>query len=179
MLSFVDAPYALYAHRITLRPPQHSDTQAITQLANNPKIAAMTATIPHPYPLSAAMEWVKAVAIQRQNGQTLAYLICNRNNENVMGVISLKTLSDGATNLAYWLGEPYWGCGFCTEAGHLILKLAKQLNLTKIVAKHLDTNQPSKKVLLRLGFKEIRTEKSNHRGEEMCFVCYELSVDSD
>ena len=73
-------------------------------------------------------------------------------------------------NLAYWLGEHYWGQGVCSEAGHRLLGMAKDLEIRPIIAKHLVGNDPSQKVILRLGFQPMGQEVHNHRGQDHTFL---------
>ena len=169
-----DLPLILQTERIILRPPQIADAPVIASLAHNPKIAAMTATIPYPYPLSAAQGWIEQIREMRQQGLVAAYLICRQSDEQVMGVISLKIIKTDEVNLAYWLGERYWGQGFCSEAGHLLLNVARNMEIKPIIAKHLVGNEPSKKVILRLGFQMTGQEVHTHRGQEHTFNAYTL-----
>ena len=182
-------PHTLYTPRLKLRVPTFDDVSTITKLAHNPKIATMTATLPYPYSVSAAVDWVETIAKQHLAGTNRVYLICRlhstdsldliheskqSNHEEVMGAINLRLLRSGEFNLAYWLGEPYWGQGFCTEAGQAVLKMAHRFNFTPIIAKHLVENLASKKVLIRLGFKYTGSEFSEHRNETQQFSSYQL-----
>ena len=190
MPALIEAPQVLHTQRLLLRPPQSNDAPIIADLAHNPKIAYMTATIPYPYPRSAAEEWIQRVNQLRPQGTLLVYLICKRDDQKPMGAISLREFTNGDLNLAYWLGEPYWGHGFCTEAGRLVLDMAfNQLKVPKVVAKHLAINDPSKRVILRLGFQKVGTEISEIRSEDMTdpennehsketlAICYEIHRD--
>lgn len=178
MSTLSDLPQVLQTERLKLRPPQVTDAPVIASLAHNPKIAAMTATIPYPYPLSAAQEWIEHVEDSRQRGLVAAYLICRQSDEQVMGVISLRVMTTNEVNLAYWLGEPYWGQGFCSEAAHTLLNMAKTQKIGLIIAKHLAGNTPSQAVIRRLGFQMIGQEAHNHRGQDHTFIAYTLTGQS-
>ena len=151
MSFFLKASKRIQTSRLILRFPTIEDATSITHMINNPKIASMTGTIPHPYSDSIALDWIYRVTTQRHDGSNLAYLICHQKSTKVIGVISLRLLNTEQLNLGYWLGEPYWGSGFCTEAGHALIEMVKLHTDLPIVAKHLVENQPSKKVLIRLG----------------------------
>jgi len=172
MSNLSQTPSVLYTDRLLLRSPEAADAKAIQTLIHNPKIAEMTATIPYPYPLSAAKEWIKHVSLMRAEGLIAAYLICHRECREIMGVISLKRLSNMDINIAYWLGEAYWGNGVCTEAGKKILAMAEGLKISPVIARHLKGNEGSRGVLLKLGFKELGEEIMNHRGSDASFICY-------
>lgn len=162
--------------RLQLRLPQTQDVEPITQLANNPKIAEMTASIPSPYSSLDAQNWIEHVHQNHQQGTLLAYVICHRFSTQVMGAISLRELKTGELNLGYWLGEPYWGFGFCTEAGQALIHVANTLHLSPITARHLEFNQPSQNVLLRLGFQKQGKEEWVHRGQSKTFLYYTLPL---
>jgi [ribosomal protein S5]-alanine N-acetyltransferase len=55
--------------------------------------------------------------------------------------------------LGYWLGKPYWGQGFATEAGHAVLGWFGALRPdARVKASHFEDNPASGKVLRKLGF---------------------------
>lgn len=61
------------------------------------------------------------------------------------------TANDG--NLGYWLGVPFWGKGYCTEASLALVEFAfKHLQLPMLYARHLPENSPSGSVILKSGF---------------------------
>jgi len=165
-----------HTERLLLRVPQPSDAQDVWRLADNPKVAAMIGTIPSPYPLSAATGWIERVTERRQKGELLAYVICEREAGTLMGVISLNEIRDQTANLAYWLGEPYWGHGYATEAAHQMVRVAfDHLQLDGLTALHLDHNRPSGTILQRIGFHFTHELQREHRGVEHNFRCYALS----
>ena len=169
-------PQSTRTERLTLRTPQAADAEDIYRLADNPRIAHMTGTIPSPYPREAADAWIAHVARQRTQGTALAYAICARGTGTLMGVIGLTQLHDHTANLAYWLGEPYWGQGLCTEAGRAMVEVAfGPLQRQRLMALHLDHNVPSGQVLQKLGFRFTHEVQRLHRGAPRNFRCYALS----
>ena len=56
--------------------------------------------------------------------------------------------------LGYWLGPPYWGLGYATEAAREILRYGFQdLSLHRIFASHFKHNTASGRILLKLGMR--------------------------
>lgn len=57
-----------------------------------------------------------------------------------------------AADIGYWIGAPYWGNGYATEAGHAIIERARQLGVETIILKYFDGNDASRRVSEKLGF---------------------------
>jgi [ribosomal protein S5]-alanine N-acetyltransferase len=54
--------------------------------------------------------------------------------------------------LGYWIGKPYWGRGFCTEAARAVLRYAfTELGLNRVHAYHFHHNPASGRVLQKIG----------------------------
>ncbi len=71
-------------------------------------------------------------------------------------------------DLGYWLGEPFWGRGFVTEAIGLITHLAfTRLGATSLCAWVFVGNDPSRRALEKNGFTHVRTvlARVRHRGK--------------
>jgi RimJ/RimL family protein N-acetyltransferase len=55
--------------------------------------------------------------------------------------------------IGYWLGRPYWGRGFATEAVLGLLAWIKGARLAKaVISGHFDDNNASGRVLQKAGF---------------------------
>lgn len=55
--------------------------------------------------------------------------------------------------IGYWLGEPFWGNGYATQAVKLLTRFAfEDLNLIRIFAGVFESNLPSMKVLEKAGY---------------------------
>ena len=53
--------------------------------------------------------------------------------------------------LGYWVGKPYWGKGFCTEAAQAVLAYAfNELALIRVYARYLARNPASGRVMQKL-----------------------------
>ena len=76
----------------------------------------------------------------------------------LVGGISLNSIERGIAQmgtLGYWMGMPYAGNGYMTEAAGLVCDFAfKGLQLHRLQASCLPTNEPSINLLRRLGFEE-------------------------
>src|ERR1700689_1117532 len=105
-----DVP-GLATARLGLRAPRRSDAKAIAALANDRRIAANTARIPHPYVVEDAEQFIAAVN-KREGEACFAVTL----EGALIGVCSVDLREDGP-EMGYWLGVPHWGRGFAPEAG--------------------------------------------------------------
>jgi [ribosomal protein S5]-alanine N-acetyltransferase len=56
--------------------------------------------------------------------------------------------------MGYWIGVPYWGRGYCTEAaGALLAHAFGPLGLHRVHATHLTRNPASGRVMQKLGMR--------------------------
>jgi RimJ/RimL family protein N-acetyltransferase len=86
----------------------------------------------------------------------------------MMGSMDLSIESDRVgASLGYWLGEPYWGFGYATEAARAMVGFAfDNLKLRQVTANALRDNFRSMRVLEKAGLSYIedRLEDSVERG---------------
>ncbi|WP_062269693.1 GNAT family N-acetyltransferase [Endozoicomonas arenosclerae] len=140
--------------RLLLRAFTLEDSLRVKELAGEKEVARMTENIPHPYPDGLAEEWIGRHEILRENQQAFVFAITLQSNGELLGTVSLFNVSHTDAELGFWLGLPYWGHGYCSEAGQvLIAKGFEQLQLSQIRARTLTRNKRSEKVLLKLGFR--------------------------
>jgi RimJ/RimL family protein N-acetyltransferase len=153
--------------RLILRPPAAGDVQAITRLAGDLAIARMTTRMPHPYAEADARQFVTLVA--RQDGARERTFTIERSGEGPMGAIGFhRPASGGPIELGYWIGRPYWGRGYATEAVAGALPWASQDWGRKAIASgHFADNAASANVLIKSGFLytgEVQMRHSRARG---------------
>ena len=56
--------------------------------------------------------------------------------------------------MGYWIGTPYWGCGFATEATAAVVRYGfEELQLNRVHAAHFALNPASGRVLEKLGMR--------------------------
>ena len=97
-----------------------------------------------------------------RQGKGYAFMIFLRNEDGkpniLIGGITLSEVQRGIAQkgtLGYWMGEPYAGRGYMTEAAALVCDFAlDKLKLNRIEASCMPQNEPSKSLLRRIGFEE-------------------------
>jgi RimJ/RimL family protein N-acetyltransferase len=138
----------LETERLTLRAPRLEDAKAVAQLANDRRIAENTARIPHPYSLADAEKFIGSV---NQADSEIAFLITRE--KAVLGACGIRMSESEPPELGYWLGVPFWGHGYATEAVRAVIDHAfADLDYEALGAGARVTNPASRRVLEKCGF---------------------------
>jgi RimJ/RimL family protein N-acetyltransferase len=143
----------LTTDRLLLRPFTLDDAPAVQQLAGAIEIAEMTASIPHPYEDGMAETWIRGQKDRYARGEVANFAIVLRGKGRLIGSIGLRIESSHErAALGYWVGKPYWGHGYCTEAARAVLRYGfENLDLHRIYATHFARNPASGRVMQKLG----------------------------
>jgi len=138
----------LETKRLALRAPRLEDAKTVTALANDRRIAENVARIPHPYKVSDAEGFIAGA---NKAGGEAVFLITLR-DETIIGACGILN-QEQAPELGYWLGVPFWGKGFATEALHAVIDYAfTDLEHQSLQAGARVTNPASRRVLEKCGF---------------------------
>lgn len=139
--------------RLRLRPFAPADAPDVRRLAGVREVAETTARIPHPYPEGAAEAWIATHGAEWTARRQLVLAITPRETGELAGAVGLSLQPEHESGeLGYWLGVPYWGHGFATEAAAALVDFAfRRLALHRVQARHFARNRASGRVLLRAG----------------------------
>lgn len=142
--------------RLILRLFQKADAETVTTLCNNYNIYKSTLYLPYPYHINDALTWMETHYDNFIADKLYEFAITDKKTGEVLGAISLsnnKSFEHG--ELAYWIGEPYWGKGYATEASKALLQFAfKEIKLNKVFARYFSSNIASGKVMEKIGMKQ-------------------------
>jgi RimJ/RimL family protein N-acetyltransferase len=137
--------------RLILRAPDAGDVGAITRLCGDFGIAGMTSRMPHPYAETDARRFVDLVA--RQDGARERTFAIEAPGEGLIGCLGFHKAAGAALEFGYWIGRPWWGRGFATEAAAGALHWASQdWGRRAIASGHFAGNSASANVLIKSGF---------------------------
>ena len=139
--------------RLALRPFEAADARRIAYLAGEYDVARMCGRVPSPYPLAHAREWIAGHDRLRQRGQEYPFAITLA-RDGLIGSCGVTRMPGvEAWEIGYWLGMPYWGQGFASEAAHAVMDWAGvELDATAFTAGNFFDNPASGGVLRKLGF---------------------------
>ena len=143
----------IVTRRLHLRRPVMADAPEMARLADDPALARMMARLPHPYTIEHAHAFLENVAGE------MVFAVTDRDGGAFLGLCGLRTIArPRAVDLGYWIGQPHWGQGFCTEAVQAVVDLAfTRLDIDLVSANCRVINLASRRVLEKCGFQQRGT----------------------
>lgn len=147
------APQELRTRRLLLRSIERDDLPAIVSLAGAREIATTTANIPHPYTETDAQSFLAHAEDDFRAGRSVTFVVTLLQGGELSGAVGLViTSAQESAELGYWIGLPYWGQGFATEAATSAVAFGfETLRLNRIQASHFAGNTASQRVLEKIG----------------------------
>jgi RimJ/RimL family protein N-acetyltransferase len=143
----------LQTPRLVLRSFRSADAPEVQRLAGHPEIADAT-LLPHPYPDGTAEAWITRQEDDAAAAHGFNFAIERADDAVLLGSIGLEIGAVGnQAKLGYWIGRPYWGEQYATEAGRAVIAYGfGVLALERIWAPRFRWNKASARVLDKLGF---------------------------
>ena len=150
-MSVIEEKPVIETQRLTLRVPALADIERVAAFCVDHDVARMTTRMPSPYTRSHAENFVARCGTQdRRRDNTFAIEL---GEEGLIGVIGLFTNPDGTVEMGYWIGRPYWGRGYATEAARGALDWVRsRWSKRYVTAGHFADNAASGRVLVKAGF---------------------------
>jgi len=160
-------PETLRTDRLILRPLADGDAKAMAEVLSDWDVVKWLAVVPWPYSLADARAFIAAAApdgeLGRAGERTWA-LALEAEPDRLVGVVGL------GAELGYWLDRAAWGRGLMTEAARAILASRFEDDpATPVLSGYFDGNEPSARVLAKLGFVEegVAPRPCIARGEDV------------
>jgi RimJ/RimL family protein N-acetyltransferase len=140
--------------RLVLRPFRSADAPLVQQYASAVEVASTTLNIPHPYDIGMAEAWIATQGPSWERKQSAVFAISDRTSA-LVGAIGLQLqLEHRRGEIGYWIGVPFWGQGYATEAALAVVQFGfESLELRRIHAAHLIRNPASARVLIKAGMR--------------------------
>ncbi len=142
----------LTTERLVLRPFALDDADVVQRLAGAYEVALNT-SIPHPYPEGGAAAWIGGHQLRFDQGEEVHFAVTLRQGGQLIGAMGLTVEAfHRRGTLGYWIGVPYWGQGYATEAGRAVVAYGfREHSLLRIMATHYARNPASGRVMQKLG----------------------------
>jgi RimJ/RimL family protein N-acetyltransferase len=147
--------------RLLLRRFSDSDIPDLVRLAGAREVAATTARIPHPYREADARHFLDLQRSDKSFGYAFAITLLS--SGELCGAVGLHPAPDQPrAELGYWIGVPYWGNGYATEAAQAVIAFGfAKLSLHRIFAGYFSGNEASRRILEKLGMKHEGTSREH------------------
>ena len=167
---------SILTERLIIRPWDDLDGDELFELAKDPEIGKRCGWEPHKHMRDTM--FVLHNFLEKDG----TYAICLQNND-VIGSVGLNfkedtelANKDDECELGYWIGKPYWGRGYATEACCAIIAYAfDNLGVSTIWCSCFDDNKKSEKVIKKLGFEfcyakehKFKTDTSDKKTNVYC-----------
>lgn len=159
-----DIDYQLQTSRLLLRPPTVADTDGLWPLVSDERLTTFLAWEPH----QSADETARMISALNEAQRTASGFHWVALHENaIVGLVSLidvrwrhRSWIMNRAELAYWVGVPYQGKGFATEAAQAVAGFGiEKLQLHKIRVYHAADNPASGRTITKLGFRLVGEER--------------------
>ena len=138
----------LETERLVLRPFRNDDADEFARLSGDWAVASMTSDIPYPFSPAQAVGWLRPVRGEVRFGIEL--------EGRIIGGVGFYRRPSGVAELGFWLGRPWWGHGYATEAGRAVVRHGfANPRLPAFSSAHFTDNRASAGVLAKLGFEPV------------------------
>lgn len=155
---------SLKTKRLLLRTFKQQDAGQVQALAGNENVSKSTLNIPHPYKDGMAEDWIDSHEMSWESKSKIIFAITKLYNKQLIGTVGLVEITRDQAEIGYWIGEPFWGNGYCTEATKALINFSfTQLGLNKLIGVHLASNPASGKVMEKAGMLHIKSDKIKDR----------------
>jgi [ribosomal protein S5]-alanine N-acetyltransferase len=151
----------LEGKRVYLRPPRHGDYRSWANLRESSR-EFLTPWEPR-WPAdstgrAAFRRRLHAMAVEWRHDEGYGLFVFRIDDDTLLGGVNLTHVRRGVAqtaSLGYWIGEPFARQGYMTDALQALLPYAfQQIGLHRIEAACLLDNEASRRLLLKLGFRE-------------------------
>ncbi len=147
--------------RLILRPWHEDDAESLFKYAKDPAIGPVAGWMPHGS-VEDSLEIIRTIFSSPET-----YAVVLKSTGEPVGSCGIM-FGDGLhsaemrvseAEIGYWIGVPYWGHGYITEAVKALVKRCfDDLGFSNVWIGHYDGNDRSRRVAEKCGFKYHHTE---------------------
>lgn len=147
-----DLPH-LSTPRLLLRALEKTQAETLCALANGPKIADNTASIPSPYTLEIALDFIDGMQAKYRSAGLLSLGMHRRDNGELIGIVSLRiNAAHRYGHLGGWVAADARNQGYAAEAATALMDYGfAELGLHRVGSQCFSRNKESARVMEKIG----------------------------
>lgn len=145
---------------IELRKFSLLDAPRLAELLNCEDISRWTSNIPFPYTVQDAHQWLSG-----EIGLPDRIPFAVEHNNELVACVSFWPYSESAYEVGYWVAKTHWGNGIASTALSMLIADDLFPKCDKIVAKIMQGNTASERVLIKTGFVYVGDCEIKKRGK--------------
>ena len=162
----------LESERLILRPPRPADIQAMAVWLGDLAVSRNLARVPHPYSEADAEDFVATRG--RHSDGHYSFTILRKEDGLFLGGIGMH-LEEAGYEFGYWLGRPFWGVGYASEAARGLAQFAfERLDVPSVWAGWFHDNPASGHVLAKLGARHNGSRMRDCAARGVKVLCHEM-----
>jgi RimJ/RimL family protein N-acetyltransferase len=142
------------AERLVLRGLVPDDAGQLAIHTADRRVAEGTRSIPHPLPAGSADAFVAAALRLQRDEDVWAIDGAPSGTAGLLGVVSLKPLDRGQSQIGYWVAPAFWNTGIASEAVRRLVAANPHAART-LFAEVFQDNPVSARLLTHAGFDYI------------------------
>jgi RimJ/RimL family protein N-acetyltransferase len=143
---------ALEGKLVRLRAREEDDLSRLNELFNDVDVLNNLDVVPFGQSMAGIREWWETT----RRSDDSAIFVIETIDGTVVGGCSLENIDGGARHawLGIWLGQPYWGQGYGTDALRVLCRFGfEHMNLHRISLWCFEFNERARHVYENIGFK--------------------------
>ena len=146
-----DSQPVITGHGLLLRPLSPADAPLVARHAGDRRVALMTTALPFPMTAEAAADYVARARAPDRIEDVWAIDGSPMGAARFLGVVSLKPIDRGQSEIGYWVAPAFWNRGHASRAVAALLQANPHDN-SSVVACVFQDNPASARVLTANGF---------------------------
>jgi RimJ/RimL family protein N-acetyltransferase len=147
--------------RLVLRPWREEDAESLYEYARDPMVGPVAG-----WPVHTSVENSREIIRDILSAEGTYAVVLRETGEAIgstglmVGEAGNLSLPDTEGEVGYWIGVPFQGRGYATEATREIIRHAfEDLGLATLWCGWFDGNEPSRRVAEKCGFRYVRSEQ--------------------
>jgi len=163
----------LQTERLLLRPPVAADISRFVPLLSDFEVSKNLSRVPHPYSEDDGCAWIVQAAGERVRGESFPFVVMEKTEDRLIGMCGVHPHLDFM--LGYWIGKPYWGRGYATDAAQRVAKFAfDELGTNRLTAGWMGDNPASGHVLEKICCKPDGTKEQDCLSRGSTVFCHKV-----